>query len=244
MTSTLGIQRALIALGYDPGPLDGIRGRLTVRAVKAFQADHGLALDGIVGPLTGAKLFGAVDPGSAALSAAPPRSSGADPDQLAPWFAEARRLVGVKEAPGKADNPVIVDWAGNLDLWYPGDDVPWCGLFVAHCIASQLPDEPLPENPLGARNWLKFGLSHEPAVGAVLVFWRGSRSGWQGHAGFYAGEDSSAFHVLGGNQSNNVNIARIARERLLGTRWPSTAPASAARRVQGEAAGPLSINEA
>jgi hypothetical protein len=72
-----------------------------------------------------------------------------------------------------------MDWAGNLDLWYPGDDVPWCELFAAHCIASQLPDEPLPDNPLGARNWLKFGRPHEPSLGAVLVFWRVRRDSWQ-----------------------------------------------------------------
>lgn len=137
-----------------------------------------------------------------------------------------------------------MDWADNLDLWYPGDDVPWCGLFMAHCIASALPDEPLPANPLGARSWLKLGVAHEPSLGAVLVFWRGRRDGWQGHVGFYAGEDSGAFHVLGGNQSNQVNIARIAKSRLIGARWPRTAPQLGTRRVESDAAGALSINEA
>lgn len=128
--------------------------------------------------------------------------------------------------------------------------MPWCGLFVARCIASQLPEEPLPDNPLGARNWLKFGVAQEPSDGAVLVFWRGSSSGWQGHVGFYAGEDGAAFHVLGGNQSNAVNIARISRGRLLGTRWPRTAPSPRikpdARHLPraGRGAGALSTNEA
>ena len=32
------------------------------------------------------------------------------------------------------------------------------------------------------------------------------------------------FHVLGGNPSDAVTIARIAKSRLLGARWPSTVP--------------------
>jgi hypothetical protein len=54
-----------------------------------------------------------------------------------------------------------------------------------------------------------------------LVFWRGSRKGWKGHVGFYHGEDSTHFHVLGGNQSNAVTVSRIAKSRLLSARWPT-----------------------
>ncbi|WP_175558836.1 hypothetical protein [Paracoccus chinensis] len=42
--------------------------------------------------------------------------------------------------------------------------------------------------------------------------------------GFYAGEDDSAFHVLGSNQSNVITITRIARSRLLQSRWPAGVP--------------------
>ncbi|WP_460112702.1 peptidoglycan-binding protein [Streptomyces platensis] len=38
--------------GYDPGPVDGILGEHTVRAVKRLQAAAGLPTDGIVGPDT------------------------------------------------------------------------------------------------------------------------------------------------------------------------------------------------
>lgn len=47
-----GVQQALVALGYDPGPLDGIRGARTRGAVVAFQRASGLTPDGIVGPRT------------------------------------------------------------------------------------------------------------------------------------------------------------------------------------------------
>jgi hypothetical protein len=85
----------------------------------------------------------------------------------------------------------------------------------------------LPANPLGAREWLKFGAPCEPVLGAILIFWRVRQSGWQGHVGFYAGEDPTGYHVLGGNQGNRVSITRIRQDRLLGARWPATAPMGA-----------------
>jgi Putative peptidoglycan binding domain len=46
------LQQALDALGYDVGTPDGVFGPGTEEAVKAFQADSGLAADGIAGPTT------------------------------------------------------------------------------------------------------------------------------------------------------------------------------------------------
>jgi len=49
------IQTALIKQGYSVA-VDGTFGQLTVKAVKAFQAKAGIAQDGVVGPVTWAKL--------------------------------------------------------------------------------------------------------------------------------------------------------------------------------------------
>jgi N-acetylmuramoyl-L-alanine amidase len=68
--TTLDIQRRLAALGFDPGPADGIRGPRTIRAIEAFQKERGLRVDGIVGPVT-----------AAAMHAAPLRGG---PDVLVP----------------------------------------------------------------------------------------------------------------------------------------------------------------
>ena len=46
------LQVALIQIGYDPGPVDGRYGSLSKEAVRAYQADAGLTVDGLVGPKT------------------------------------------------------------------------------------------------------------------------------------------------------------------------------------------------
>lgn len=46
------IQTALKNAGYYSGAVDGVKGRNTKRAIKAFQRDHGLAADGVVGTKT------------------------------------------------------------------------------------------------------------------------------------------------------------------------------------------------
>jgi hypothetical protein len=60
----------------------------------------------------------------------------------------------------------------------------------------------------------------QPVTGAVLIFERGSG----GHVGFAIGQDITHFYVLGGNQSDAVTIARIAKSRLLDACWPATFP--------------------
>ncbi|WP_409281089.1 NlpC/P60 family protein [Pseudomonas defluvii] len=203
------IQKALIDKGFFPGEVDGIWGRRTIAAVKAFQKTMGLDVDGVVGPNTTTALFGTSEP----LPGGP----------LLPWLAEAQQLLGTKEVLGSRNNPVILDWADNLDVHYVGDEVPWCGLFVAHCIAATMVDEILPGNPLGARQWEKFGDPIEPRLGAVMVFWRQSTSSGFGHVGFYTGEDETAFRILGGNQSDKVCFTWVAKDRFIKARWPRTA---------------------
>jgi peptidoglycan hydrolase-like protein with peptidoglycan-binding domain len=51
-----GLQRRLLAQGYDLGEIDGRFGPKTEAAVKSFQGDFGLEVDGIVGPKTWGRL--------------------------------------------------------------------------------------------------------------------------------------------------------------------------------------------
>ncbi len=157
-----------------------------------------------------------------ALLAANGRPASLAPPGPLPWISEAKSALGRHEA---RDRTWLMDWL-KRDGRSLGDPskTPWCGDFVETCIRMGLPDEPLLGalgiNPYWARNWLLFGQVVQPVTGAVLVFARGSG----GHVGFAIGQDDTHFYVLGGNQSDAVTIARIAKSRLLGARWPATFP--------------------
>lgn len=58
--TVLQIQCLLTYLGYDPGGIDGANGKNTIAAVKRFQADYGLTVDGDAGAATQKMLTGAV----------------------------------------------------------------------------------------------------------------------------------------------------------------------------------------
>lgn len=226
------LQQMLSKLGFKPGPLDGIWGRQTVAALRVFQASRGLDPDGILGPLT-----------LAALAPKMP-SAGALNDPSLVWFKEATRLIGTREQPGIGSNPAILDWASKEGIPYKSDDIPWCGLFVGHCITSTLDREPTPSNVLGARAWGSFGIKTQPTPGAVMVFWRKSVTSGLGHVGFYAGEDATAYRILGGNQSDSVSLAWVIKERLVASRWPSTVPPPIPAPVSVARTDTLSWNEA
>lgn len=157
------------------------------------------------------------------------------------------RLYGTAEVVGKGSNRTIISWrdelniAGHPVVGFSDDDVPWCGLFAA-VVTHRAGYAPV-KNPLWARNWASFGRAvAKPSLGDVLVFVRDGG----GHVGFYIAEDATAYHVLGGNQSNRVSITRIAKDRLVAARRPEFAigqPASV-RPYRVAATGALSRNEA
>lgn len=142
------------------------------------------------------------------------------------WLMVARSRLGTREAPGAANSNTILGWAKRLGsrvlgMIYNADSVPWCGVFVASCLA----DESIQAPPIAVRalSWATWGQSlrsERLAPGAILVF---EREGG-GHVGFYVGEDASAYHVLGDNQGDAVTIARILKSRCVARRWPAGRP--------------------
>lgn len=163
-------------------------------------------------------------------------------DGLPKIIEEALKLLGTLEVPGSGNNPLIMEWAKETGLskMYSGDDVPWCGLFAA-VVVKRSGREPI-DKALWARNWAKWGVRVTSAkLGDVLVFQRGTA----GHVGFYVAEDYECYHVLGGNQSDKVNIARIEKKRCIAIRRPEykNMPASVKQYVV-KPDGLVSTNEA
>ncbi|WP_406646834.1 TIGR02594 family protein [Aliisedimentitalea scapharcae] len=221
------VQTRLKVLGFNPGPIDGVRGPRTDAAVVEFKRSIGFRSRPFIGPLT-----------LAALTETPKEEQ---ERQTVPWMAEAAKIRGLHEQRNTAQ---LRKWFDKSVSWIDPRDIPWCGAFTATCFRKWRPDIALPENPLGARNWQHWGKASDPVFGSCLVFWRISKHHWAGHVGFYHGEDDTHFHVLGGNQSNAVTVTRVAKSRLLSARWPDGEPVTGRRVFLTSKGVPITTNEA
>lgn len=158
---------------------------------------------------------------------------------------QAKMLIGTKEIVGSIHSNIIMGWAKDLGLEkiYTSDEIAWCGLFMAQvCKRAGLETNLTPKQSLWALNWSKFGTKQSVAMlGDVLTFKR--KQG--GHVGIYVGEDEICYHILGGNQSNMVNITRIEKTRLNSIRrtdWKVKQPSNV-RVINVASNGVISQNE-
>lgn len=235
------VQRRLIAHGFNPGIVDGIWGRNTLNAVIAFQRSRNLPAEGKLNETTVSALRADFNSASAPSEGATDSVPKQDLLDHFPWMSLALRKRGLHETTNntelraflKSDGPTLGDPA----------QLPWCGDFVETCIAVTLPNALLPNNPYLARNWQKFGQAVDPCFGSILVFWRGSRSGFSGHVGFYYSEDADEYHVLGGNQKNAINVTSLKKNRLLSAQMPIVGGPYPRKVVRSKADWQLSVNE-
>jgi len=167
----------------------------------------------------------------------------------------ALALLGTLELKGPGNNPVIVKWADEAGAaidsayadwaadWYNSDSVAWCGLFMA--VVAVRSGRPPAAKYLSALAWAEWGLPvpHGGAMlGDVLVF---KRAGG-GHVSLYVGEDETHFHMLGGNQSDAVNIMRKAKSDLYAVRRPAykNTPSNVRKIYYSSSDSIVSVNEA
>jgi uncharacterized protein (TIGR02594 family) len=182
---------------------------------------------------------------------------------------EGLKFYGLLEGKGVANNPIIVGWADEVFKlwgipytkwaadWYNKDSIPWCGLFMAMLAVrsdqghlNRMP----PVSYLSALAWAGFGHSvqfkgkegyrlKEIEVGDVAVFVRDGG----GHVALVVAvsENGKTLHVLGGNQSDSVNITEIGIDRLYAIRRPNyRIKPEGARHVTLTSSGVVSTNEA
>jgi uncharacterized protein (TIGR02594 family) len=165
-----------------------------------------------------------------------------------PWMMEARKLIGVREIRGQQHSPAIMAMIrdagpqpardgqparrGWLGITVKDDETPWCGTFVAACLARS--GFLAPAGAIGVRAmwWAGYGtplpLAAPPPVGAIAVF---NRTGG-GHVGFIESANADgSLNILGGNQGDAVNVRRFGRERLVALRWPPGVPVGPVARV-------------
>jgi uncharacterized protein (TIGR02594 family) len=157
---------------------------------------------------------------------------------------EMLKLFGTRETAGDKNNPTIMGWARETNTTYPGDATAWCGLAVSVAAKRAGWDYYPGKNALWARNWALWGHKAKTAMlGDVLVFPRGQG----GHVAIYVGEDKTHYHILGGNQSDTVNIVRKAKTPILAIRrapWKIAQPENVRRVYLSAKGAPTSTKEA
>ena len=170
------------------------------------------------------------------------------------WVAAGRGRIGTHEIKGAKHNPLIVAmWelafsATGQKTWIKDDETAWCGGFAAYCLAKDNNQDlikHIPKDFYRAKSWANVGTSlNKPAYGSIVVF---SRSGG-GHVGIVVGKDKQGnIMVLGGNQSDAVNIKPFSKDRVIAYRWCGTQKNPLAYRYDLpllESNGKVSTNEA
>lgn len=208
MTFEAWLQSRLVVHGHRIA-VDGVIGPQTTGALRSFQRARKLKQSGLADAATVGALR--MEPGKPRTEASTPPA-----ELMPPWMTEMHRRMGLHETRDNAE----------LSLWlrigkYLGNPakLPWCGDAIETCIVKTLPDEPVPNNPFWAQAWKDFGRAVEPIVGSIgVIRWSAS----SGHVGIVADATSSRILLLGGNQSNEINLTWFARSAFIAFRWPRT----------------------
>ncbi|EPZ6046381.1 TIGR02594 family protein [Enterobacter hormaechei] len=154
------------------------------------------------------------------------------------WLIEGRKHIGLAEIHGPKHNPEILQfWRDIKRGGIKDDETPWCAAFTGAMLERVGIRSTRFES---AKSYLDWGEKLDaPIYGCVVVF---TRSGG-GHVGFVVGKRLNGdLLVLGGNQSDAVNIRAFSTERVTGYRWPTGEPRTTQALPTGDAA--LSTNEA
>lgn len=136
------------------------------------------------------------------------------------WLIEARKYIGVREIKGVTHNSLIVGWWKAIKRGgIKDDETPYC---AAYC-GAMLEAVGLRSTRFeSAASYLDWGQPlTKPVVGAIAVFTRPGGN----HVGFVVGRTKAGdLLILGGNQSDAVNIRAFSVKGLRGLRWPLAVP--------------------
>jgi hypothetical protein len=225
------VQQRLNELGCGPVDADGVFGSQTKNAVQLFQARFAdadgvpLKIDGVVGAITWAALFG--------MSSVPTASESSDA-LLASAVRVAASQVGVREQPeGSNRGPEVDKYAQSVGL-NPADANPWCAAFVYFCFnqAAQELSKPNPviKTGLVLEHWKLAGkqgvprLLQEDAVANPALVQPGqifilATGGGHGHTGLVEQVQGGKLVTIEGNTNEGgsregIGVFRRASRKL------------------------------
>jgi len=114
----------LLNKNVKPGPnlkVDSHFGPATEKAVRRYQAQKGLGIDGVVGPKTWKSLNTPQGISQPTTSAVPSQGK---------WMAKAMKEIGQSEIGGSSHNARIIAYHATTTLRASDDETPWCSSFV------------------------------------------------------------------------------------------------------------------
>ena len=203
------LQKELNEHGYHVA-IDGDFGPKTLEAVKSFQSNKGLEVDGVVGPNTWEELI-----------KAPVKPEGLVRERLAK-ISEKYALGDYKESNGSY-NYFRKKFFGILG----SKNWPWCAAFVHKCLEeAAMRDLPItpgtgPASFALVETWqrwaekngyLKDPRNYTPVAGDIVLFdWSGARypdSDWEDHIAVYLRRSGNAFVCAEGNYKNRTETVK------------------------------------
>jgi len=128
--------------------------------------------------------------------------------------------IGVTEIEGDIHNERILQYAKDIGFgsWYDNDEIPWCSVFLNW--AAQQAGLQMSKDGR-ARSWADIGQpARIPEPGDIAMFSPSPGGTKITHVGIFMGysQDHGRIYVLGGNQSNAVNITGFRTNMLVGFR--------------------------
>lgn len=147
------LQRRLVELGYPVGRIDGVFGLLTTRAVRSFQAEHELVIDGKVGPRT-----------SEVMASTAPPDLGARANVTAKELAQSGSVTVNEGAAIEKDSKVLAAAAGVGGVVSVGKQVADIAS-EARSLSDQMSD-------LVAWIMTPAGIASVAILVSALIFWR------------------------------------------------------------------------
>ncbi len=228
------LQKSLNEHGF-PVDVDGDFGAQTHKAVRAFQSQnldaHGqpLVVDGKVGPLTWWSLTHpkpVIDiPVAVNYAKMPPKKMGGSRiGRAALKKAIAEMKAGAKEIGGNNCGPWVAKYLAPANL---PQGHSWCASFVSWCYLQackgkkdKMPFDYCPGARALLRQFKDRGWGHEPhsgyepKPGDIVVWWRVSLSGWQGHIGLVHSVQDGMLYTIEGNRSPQVQGFSYVQSRI------------------------------
>lgn len=124
---------------------------------------------------------------------------------------------GVKGVTGVIHNPEVMKYFKETGhSWVKDDETAWCAAFMNWCLVKAGYPQ---TGSLAARSFMQYGEpTAKPLLGDIVVLWRISPNSPYGHVGFYVTENKDYIFILGGNQTNQVNVRYFPKSQLLGYR--------------------------